>query len=75
MGSRMYLGLGVRGGLKSIIDATASTASFPSVDLPIVPDIDGGAIYSLGNKSFTNQTMTNAGTQGQHRYNLSLTQL
>jgi hypothetical protein len=78
MGSRMYIGLGVRGSLKTIIDATAGAATFPSVAVPLVsspPDINGGAIYSLGTKAFNNQAMTNGGIQGQHNYNLSLTQL
>jgi hypothetical protein len=78
MGSRMYIGLGVRGSLKSIIDATAASATFPSVAIPALtspPDIDGGAIYSLGNKAFNGQVMTNGSVQGQHNYNLSLTQL
>lgn len=77
MGSRMYVGLGVRGTLKSIIDGTVGSVTFPSVAIPVVtspPDINGGAIFSLGNKSFTNQAMTNGGVQGQHDYAFELTQ-
>ncbi|MCC6226516.1 MAG: hypothetical protein IT195_08925 [Microthrixaceae bacterium] len=77
MGSRMYIGLGVRGTLKSIIDGTVGAVTFPSVAIPVVsspPDINGGAIFSLGNQSFNNQAMTNGGVQGQHDYAFQLTQ-
>jgi hypothetical protein len=77
IGSRMYIGLGVTGTLQGIIDATVGTASFPSLAIPVVsdpPDIDGGAIFSLGNKTFANQVMTNGGVQGQHTYTYTLTQ-
>ena len=77
IGSRMYIGLGVTGTLQGIIDASVGTASFPSLALPLVsdpPDIDGGAIFSLGSKTFSNQVMTNGGVQGKHTYTYTLTQ-
>jgi hypothetical protein len=77
IGSRFYIGLGVTGTLKTIIDAAISGTSFPALAIPVVsdpPDIDGGAIFSLGNLSLTNQTMTNGGVQGQHTYAYTLTQ-
>jgi hypothetical protein len=78
MGSRMYIGLGARGTLKSIIDSSTASVSFPSIAIPVVkipPDIDGGAIFSLGSRSFTGQVMTNGSVQGRHDYAFSLTQL
>jgi len=77
IGSRMYVGIGATGTLKGIIDTAAAGATFPSVAIPVVsspPDIDGGAIFTLGNKSFTDQAMTNGGVDGRHDYAYSLTQ-
>ena len=77
IGSRFYVGLGVTGTLKGIIDTATASATFPALAIPVVndpPDIDGGAIFSLANRSFTNQVMTNGGVDGQHTYNYLLTQ-
>ena len=65
------------GTLKGIIDTATASATFPALAIPVVndpPDIDGGAIFSLANRSFTNQVMTNGGVDGQHTYNYLLTQ-
>ncbi len=77
IGSRFYVGLGVTGTLKSIVDAAVGSVSFPTLAIPVVsipPDIDGGAIFSLAPTSFTNQVMTNGGVQGQHTYSYSLSE-
>ncbi len=78
IGSRMYIGLGVRGTLKGIIDTAVAGATFPSVAIPVVsspPDINGGQIFSIGNRSFTDQAMTNGGVQGQHNYDYQLAKI
>ena len=77
IGSRFYVGLGVTGSLKGIIDAAIGGKSFPSLAIPVIsdpPDIDGGAIFSLATQSFTNQVMTNGGVSGKHTYDYQLTQ-
>jgi len=77
IGSRFYIGLGVTGSLQGIIDAAVGSVAFPSLAIPIIsdpPDIDGGAIFSLGAKTFSNQVMTNGGVQGQHTYTYAMTQ-
>jgi hypothetical protein len=61
-----------------ILDSSIGGTSFPSLAIPVVkvpPDIDGGAIFTLGNKSFTNQVMTNGGVDGKHTYSFSLSQV
>jgi hypothetical protein len=77
IGSRFYVGLGVTGSLKTIVDAAVGSVTFPSLTIPVLsdpPDIDGGAIFSLGAKTFSNQVMTNGGVQGQHTYTFAMTQ-
>ena len=78
IGSKLYIGVGARGALSSIIQSTAGGAAFPSIDLPLVtvpPDIRGGAIFSLGagDRVLSGQSMTNGGVAGQHTYQFSLT--
>ena len=73
MGSRMYIGLGVRGDLKSALTSILSGVSVPSIDLPVIPDLLGGKIVALGTQSFTGQVF-NQPSQGKHTYTLSLTQ-
>jgi hypothetical protein len=78
IGSRFYVGIGARGTLASILDSAIGGTSFPSLAIPVVkvpPDIDGGAIFTLGNKTFTNQVMTNSGVDGKHTYSFSLSQV
>ena len=78
IGSRFYVGIGARGTLASILDSSIGGTSFPSLAIPVVkvpPDIDGGAIFTLGNKSFTNQVMINGGVDGKHTYSFSLSQV
>ena len=75
MGSRFYVGIGARGTLASIIDQAVVGTSFPSLPIPVVkvpPDIKGGAIFTLGNKTFPGQVMNNGGVDGQHTYQFSL---
>jgi hypothetical protein len=77
IGSQIYIGLGVTGTLKTVIDAATAGATFPSLAIPVLsvpPDIDGGAIFSLGNQTLSNQVMTNGGVQGQHTYTYTLAQ-
>lgn len=73
IGSRMYIGVGARGTLSDIIQSSVGGAAFPSLALPFMtvpPDIDGGAIFSLGAgaQTFNNQVMTNGGVSGTHTY-------
>jgi PKD repeat protein len=74
VGSRFYIGVGSTGTLSNIIDLAAQSVSFPSVAIPVVsvpPDIDGGAIFSLGhNNSFTGQVMGSG--DGRHDYDVSM---
>jgi hypothetical protein len=77
IGSKMYIGVGARGALSDIVQGSAGSAVFPSIDIPVVnvpPDIRGGAIFSLGagNRNFTGQSFTNDGIQGRHTYSFSL---
>jgi hypothetical protein len=77
IGSRFYIGLGVTGTLKTIIDAATASVTFPTLSIPVLsdpPDIDGGAIFSLGNQTFSNQVMTNGGVSGKHTYTYTMTQ-
>lgn len=74
VGSRFYVGIGATGVLSNIIDAAVGSTPFPTVAIPIVsvpPDIDGGAIFSLGhNNSFTGQVMSSG--DGRHDYDVSM---
>lgn len=74
VGSRFYVGVGATGTLSNIIDATVGGTPFPSTEIPIVtipPDIDGGAIFSMGhNNSFTGQVFDSG--DGRHMYDFSL---
>jgi hypothetical protein len=75
MGSRFYVGIGARGTLASILDQAIAGTTFPSIDIPVVkvpPDIRGGAIFTLGNKTFPGQVMNNGGVDGQHTYQYSV---
>lgn len=73
MGSRMYIGLGVRGDLKSALTSILSGVTFPSINLPVIPDLLGGKIVGLGTQSFTGQVFDQP-SQGSHTYTLSFTQ-
>jgi hypothetical protein len=78
LGSRIYIGLGTRGTLKSIADAAVAGVSIPNIAIPLLdvpPDILGGSIVTLGNKAFNGQVMQTSGQQGKHTYNLSFNQL
>lgn len=73
IGSRMYIGVGARGALSDIIQSSVGSAAFPSLAIPVAtvpPDINGGAIFSLGAgaQNFTGQSMTNGGVDGRHTY-------
>lgn len=74
LGGGLYIGIGAKGQLASIIDGTIGTAppitfNIPIVDLP--PDIVGGGIFTMGGpKSFT-QTYTGAGGQHTYVYNVA----
>ena len=74
LGSRFYIGIGAKGALSSIVDAAVGSVSFPQVAIPVVsipPDIEGGAIFSLGhNNSFGSQQFSSGG--GRHDYDLSM---
>jgi hypothetical protein len=78
LGSRMYIGLGTRGTLKSIADSAIAGVTFPSIAIPVLkipPDILGGSIVTLGSKAFNNQVMQTSGQQGKHTYNFSFNQV
>jgi hypothetical protein len=72
VGSRMYIGLGVAGGLGDIIDATVGTAAFPTLAIPAItipPDIEGGQIFRLGSpasQNITNQLMNQPSVDGDY---------
>lgn len=73
VGSRMYIGVGARGALSDIIQGSVGSATFPSFAIPAIsvpPDINGGAIFSLGagTQNFTGQTMNNGTISGTHTY-------
>jgi hypothetical protein len=74
LGGGLYIGIGAKGQLASIIDGTIGSAppitfNIPIVDLP--PDIVGGGIFTMGgSKSFT-QTYSGAGGQHTYQYNVS----
>lgn len=78
IGSKFYIGVGARGALSDIIQSTAGSVAFPSIDIPVAttpPDIRGGAIFSLGagNRTFSGQSHTNGGVDGRHTYTYTLT--
>jgi len=72
VGSRMYIGLGVRGDLGNIIDSTVGTVPFPTLAIPAItipPDIEGGQIFRLGSPaslSITNQLMNQPSVDGDY---------
>ena len=73
IGSRMYIGVGARGTLSDIIQSSIAGTSFPTLAIPVItvpPDINGGAIFSLGagSQTFNGQSMGNGGINGQHTY-------
>lgn len=75
IGSRMYIGLGARDTLKAIADAALSAVTLPPLAIPaldVPPDINGGSIFTLDNRSFTGQVMTNSGVDGRHTYSSSM---
>ena len=77
IGSKLYIGVGTRGALSDIVQGSAGSAVFPSIDIPVVnvpPDIRGGAIFSLGagDRTLSGQSFTNGGVSGRHTYSFSL---
>ena len=72
IGSRFYIGVGAKGTLSDIIDATVPDSVFPTVQIPVVsvpPDIGGGQIFSLGqNRSYVGETFDQG--DGRHDYDV-----
>jgi hypothetical protein len=72
VGSRMYIGLGVTGGLGDVIDSTVGTVAFPTLAIPAItipPDIEGGQIFRLGStasQAITNQLMNQPSVDGDY---------
>lgn len=73
IGSKFFIGLGVKGQLAQIVDSAVIGAAVPSVAIPVVsvpPDIGGGAIFTLGqNVSFSNSVFDQG--NGRHAYDIS----
>lgn len=92
IGSRIYIGLGAGGTLGSTINSVISGAlaptvpavTIPAIAIPVVndpPDIQGGEMFALGNRTFTNQTLSTIGGYcglfsaqecGTHQYDYQL---
>jgi cytochrome c-type biogenesis protein CcmE len=73
LGGGLYIGIGAKGSLASIIDgATASTPpiTFNIPVVNIVPDITGGGFFTMSGPKTFNQTFT--GDDGQHTYQFSV---
>lgn len=72
IGSRFYVGVAAKGALADVFNS--ANAAFPNVAIPIVnvpPDIDGGALFALGNgRNFDNQQFASAGAR--HDYDLQV---
>lgn len=74
VGSRIYVGLGARGALAAIMDAALAGSSFDPVEIPVVtvpPDINGGSIFTIGDRSFNDQQFSST-ENGRHDYDLVL---
>lgn len=72
IGSRFYVGVAATGALADVING--ANASFPAVAIPIVtvpPDINGGALFALGNgRNFDGQQFSSGGAR--HDYDLQV---
>lgn len=68
LGSGMYIGIGATGTLGAALDGVIGSTAFPTISIPVLPDITGGGFYTLtGPKTFT-QTFTGGG--GQHTWTM-----
>jgi chitodextrinase len=73
IGSNFYIGVGAKGALSDIINATLPSVPFPTVQIPIFtvpPDIGGGHLFSLGNT--TNTFPGDIYDQGEGRYAIDM---
>ena len=69
LGGGLYIGIGAKGQLASIIDGTIGSAPPITFDIPLLdlpPDIVGGGIFTMGGTKTFTQTYSGAG--GQHTY-------
>ena len=77
LGGGLYVGIGAKGALGAILDATAGTATIGPISIPVVdlpPDIDQGGLYTMtATKNFNNQVFN--GADGEHAYNFSAQQI